>query len=74
MSNDLVDGALRFVDLQQELTFTERTAAVVAGLAIAAIGAQPRPNKVLSLVVLLAGAALAIRGATSSHSGGSDVA
>lgn len=69
MANDLVDGALRFVDLHQDLTLTERTAAVVGGLVIAAIGAKPRPNKVLGLLVLVAGAALAIRGATASHSG-----
>jgi hypothetical protein len=36
----------------------------VLGLGLAAAAAQPRPNKLLSLAALVAGAALAIRGAT----------
>ncbi|MFC6777401.1 YgaP family membrane protein [Methylobacterium gregans] len=46
------------------LTTTERAVSVVLGLGLAATAAQPRPNKLLSLTALVAGAALAIRGAT----------
>ena len=37
---------------------------VVAGLGIAAVAAQPRPNKLLSLLALVVGVGLAVRGAT----------
>lgn len=46
------------------LSFTERAVSVALGLTLAAAAAQPRPNKVLSLLALVAGSALAIRGAT----------
>lgn len=46
------------------LSMTERAVSVVLGLGLAAAAAQPRPNKVLSLLALVAGSALAIRGAT----------
>ena len=49
---------------EKNLGFAERTVSVVAGLAIAAIGAQPRPNPLLSLAAIAIGATLAIRGAT----------
>ena len=55
-------------NLQQNLTTTERTVSAVIGLALAAAAAQPRPNKLLSLAALIAGAALAIRGATGHSS------
>lgn len=50
--------------LHTNLTTTERAVSVVLGLSLAAAAAQPRPNKLLSLAALVAGAALAIRGAT----------
>ena len=46
------------------LSFTERAVSVALGLGLAAAAAQPRPNKVLSVLALVAGSALAIRGAT----------
>jgi uncharacterized membrane protein len=52
------------VSLRTNLTTTERAVSVVLGLGLAAAAAQPRPNKLLSLAALVAGAALAIRGAT----------
>lgn len=51
-------------DADKNLSFMERSVSVVIGLALAAVAAQPRPNKWLSLAVLGAGSALAIRGAT----------
>ncbi|MFC6742013.1 YgaP-like transmembrane domain [Methylobacterium tardum] len=50
--------------LQTNLTTTERAVSVALGLGLAAVAAQPRPNKLLSLAALIAGAALAIRGAS----------
>ena len=47
-----------------QLSLTERTISVGGGLVLAAAAAQPRPNIVLSLLALAAGAALAYRGAT----------
>jgi len=52
------------ISLQTNLTSTERAVSVVLGLGLAAAATQPRPNKLLSLAALVAGAALAIRGAT----------
>lgn len=49
---------------QPNLSLTERTLSVVGGLALAAVGAQPRPNVVLSFAAVILGSALAIRGAT----------
>lgn len=61
---NIVDNAQHLFSGDTNLSITERTLSVVGGLALAAIGAQPRPNKILSLVAILAGSALAIRGAT----------
>ncbi len=47
-----------------EMSIGERTASVVAGLVIAAAGAKPRPNKLLNVAALAAGAYLAYRGST----------
>lgn len=51
-------------DFRTNLTTTERAVSVVIGLGLAAAAVQPRPNKLLSLAALIAGAAMAIRGAT----------
>lgn len=64
MPNALTASARHLVAGDHNLSFTERSVSIVGGLALAAAGAQPRPNKVLSLLVVLAGVALAIRGAT----------
>ena len=64
MANAVMEEAQHLFSGEQNLSFTERAVSVVGGLALAAIGAQPRPNKILSLVAILAGSALAIRGAT----------
>ena len=64
MSNAVTEGVSHLFSGGANLSVTERTLSVVGGLALAAVGAQPRPNKVLSLVAILAGSALAIRGAT----------
>ncbi len=47
-----------------ELSMTERMWSAVGGLVLAAAAAKPRPNTVLSIMALGAGAALAYRGAT----------
>ena len=47
-----------------ELSLPERTVSVVAGLALAAAAAHPRPNMMLSVLALAAGSFLAFRGAT----------
>jgi uncharacterized membrane protein len=64
MANALVDEAKHIFSGEQNLSFTERSLSVVGGLALAAVAAKPRPNMLLSLVALIAGSALAIRGAT----------
>ncbi len=46
------------------LSVTERGLSVVAGLAIAAVGAKPRPNPLLSIAALAIGSFLAYRGTT----------
>lgn len=46
------------------LYMPERIISVTAGLALAAVAAKPRPNHVLSILALAAGAFLAYRGAT----------
>lgn len=47
-----------------EMSTGERAASAVAGLMLAAAGAKPRPNKLLNVAALAAGAYLAYRGAT----------
>lgn len=64
MSNAVLDEAQHLFSGEANISFTERAVSVAGGLALAAIAAQPRPNKLLSLVALIAGSALAIRGAT----------
>lgn len=64
MPNAVLEEAQHLFSGEQNLSLTERTLSVVGGLALAAIAAKPRPNKVLSLIALVAGAALAIRGAS----------
>lgn len=64
MPNAVIEEAQHLFSGEQNLSFTERSVSVVGGLALAAVAAKPRPNKVLSLLALVAGVALAIRGAT----------
>ena len=47
-----------------DLSMQERAISTGIGLFLAASAAKPRPNKMLSLLALLGGAALAYRGAT----------
>ena len=47
-----------------ELSMKERAISTGIGLFLAASATKPRPNKVLSLIALLGGAALAYRGTT----------
>ncbi|RYC30683.1 DUF2892 domain-containing protein [Lichenibacterium minor] len=47
-----------------DLSLKERAISTGIGLFLAAAAAKPRPNKVLSLLALLGGAALAYRGTT----------
>ena len=68
MTNNTEEMVRHIVSLQTNLTTTERAVCVVVGLGLAAAAAQPRPNKLLSLAALIAGAALAIRGATGHGS------
>lgn len=49
-----------------ELSLGERTLSVAAGLTLAAVAAKPRPNMLLSVLVLAAGSFLAYRGATGT--------
>lgn len=46
------------------IDFPERAISVTLGLVLAATAAKPRPNHVLSIMALGAGALLAYRGAT----------
>jgi uncharacterized membrane protein len=64
MPNMIVDEAKHIFSTEPNLSMTERAVCVVGGLALAAAAAKPRPNMWLSLAVLVAGSALAIRGAT----------
>jgi len=64
MSNYMTDAAESLFSGEQNLSTTERALSVVGGLVLAATAAQPRPNKLLSLLALIAGSMLAIRGAT----------
>lgn len=64
MTNAVLDEAKHLFSGDANLSLTERSLSVVGGLALAAVAAKPRPNKVLSLIVLVAGVALAIRGAS----------
>jgi uncharacterized membrane protein len=49
---------------EKNLSFTERALSTLLGFGLMGAAVQPRPNKVLSLLALLGGAGLAIRGAT----------
>jgi len=49
---------------EKNMSFTERAISTLIGFGLMAAAVQPRPNKVLSLLALLGGAGLAIRGAT----------
>lgn len=64
MANAVVEEAQHLFSGETNLSAGERALSVVGGLALAALGAKPRPNKLLSLLAILAGSALAIRGAT----------
>ena len=64
MSSKLVEQAAHILTPHTNLSMAERTVSVVGGLALAAVGAKPRPNMWISLVVIVLGSALAIRGAT----------
>lgn len=64
MPNIVPEAARDLFSGEVNLSTTERTLSVVGGLAIAAIGARPRPNPLFSLAAILIGSALAIRGAT----------
>lgn len=64
MANAVVEEARNLFSGEVNLSATERAVSVAGGLALAALGAKPRPNMFLSLAALLGGAALAIRGAT----------
>jgi uncharacterized membrane protein len=64
MANPVVEWGEGLFEGEANLSFTERVLSVGGGLALAAAAAKPRPNKLLSLAVLIAGSALAIRGAT----------
>jgi hypothetical protein len=64
MPNMIIDEAKNLFSPEHNLSMTERTLSVVGGLTLAAVAAKPRPNMWLSLAVLIAGSALAIRGAT----------
>jgi uncharacterized membrane protein len=64
MPNAMIEEAQHLLSGEQNLSMTERSLSVVGGLALAAIAAKPRPNMVLSLIALVAGVGLALRGAT----------
>lgn len=57
-------NGLSLFEGEKNLSFNERAISVVAGLALAAAGAKPRPNPLLNILALVGGAVLAIRGAT----------
>jgi len=56
-------SALSVFEGDQNLSFQKRALSVV-GIGLAAAGAKPRPNPLLNVLALAAGAMLAIRGAT----------
>jgi hypothetical protein len=49
---------------EKNLSFTERAVSVLIGFGLMGAAVQPRPNKVLSLLALVGGAGMALRGAT----------
>ena len=57
-------SALSVFEGDQNLSYQERALSVVVGLGLAAAGAKPRPNPLLNVLALAAGAMLAIRSAT----------
>ena len=66
MANQVVEYARNILSTEAHLSTTERAICIAGGLALAAVAAQPRPNKLLSLAVLIVGTGLAIRGATAN--------
>ncbi|AIQ88906.1 MULTISPECIES: DUF2892 domain-containing protein [Methylobacterium] len=61
MANDMMHDIFSG---EPNISTTERAVSVALGLGIAAVAAQPRPNKLLSLLALVVGVGLAVRGAT----------
>jgi uncharacterized membrane protein len=49
---------------QANMSLTERGISLAIGFGMMAAAVQPRPNKLLSLLALVGGAGMAIRGAT----------
>jgi uncharacterized membrane protein len=64
MANMLAQAYDHMTHGSADLSMTERGISLVAGLALAAAGAQPRPNPLLNVLALGAGSYLAYRGAT----------
>jgi uncharacterized membrane protein len=64
MPNAVIEGAQHVLSGPRNLSLTERSVSIAGGLALAAVAAQPRPNKWLSLAALVVGVGLAVRGAT----------
>ena len=63
MSNLTVENIPGFAG-EKNMSFPERAISTLIGFGLMGAAVQPRPNKVLSLLALLGGAGLAIRGAT----------
>lgn len=63
MSNLTVENVPGFAG-EKNLSFPERAISTLIGFGLMGAAVQPRPNKILSLLALLGGAGLAIRGAT----------
>src|SRR4051794_21590197 len=57
-------SALSVFEGEPNLSFNERALSALAGLGLAAAAVKPRPNPLLNVLALVAGSALAIRGAT----------
>ena len=64
MSNMVTQAYEHMTHGSAHLSWTERGISLVAGLALAAAGAKPRPNPLLNVLALGAGSYLAYRGAT----------
>ena len=63
MSNLTVENVPGFAG-EKNMSFPERAISTLIGFGLMGAAVQPRPNKILSLLALLGGAGLAIRGAT----------